>query len=139
MGAPVVLDTGPLVAFLDRNDPWHEWACAQVHEFTEPLLTCEAVLSECAHLTASSDPASRLLHSMLESGGLRLAFDLNDHLQAIAQLMAKYQDVPMSLADACLVRMSEVHDRSRVFTMDSDFKSYRRNSRQTIPLIYPAR
>lgn len=138
MGAPVVLDTGPLVAFLDRNDPWHEWACAEMRELAEPLLTCEAVLSECAHLTAKSDPASRLLHEMLEGGGLRIAFNLSDHLRAIANLMAKYQDVPMSLADACLVRMSELHDRSRVFSLDSDFKLYRRNSRQTIPLIYPA-
>lgn len=139
MGAPVVLDTGPLVAFLDRNDPWHEWACAQMRELNDPLLTCEAVLSECTHLTTSSDPASRRLHVMLESGGLRLAFDLNDHLQAVAHLMAKYHDVPMALADACLVRMSEIHDRAQVFTLDSDFKLYRRHGRQTIPLLYPAR
>lgn len=139
MGAPVVLDTGPLVAFLDRNDPWHEWACAQMRELNGPLLTCEAVLSECVHLMEGSDPAARRLHLMLENDGLRVAFDLNDHLQSIARLMGKYHDVPMSLADACLVRMSELHDQSRVFTLDSDFKLYRRNGRQSIPLIYPAR
>jgi predicted nucleic acid-binding protein len=137
MAVPALADTGPLVAFLDRNDPLHGWACVQVREQTEPMLTCEAVLSECVHLTAQIDPAARGLHDLLHSGGLRLAFDLGDHFHAVARLMAKYQDVPMSLADACLVRMSELHDRSLVFTLDSDFKLYRRNGRQTIPLIYP--
>ncbi|MFI5336994.1 MAG: type II toxin-antitoxin system VapC family toxin [Opitutales bacterium] len=139
MAAPVLADTGPLVAFIDRNDPAHGWACAQIRELEEPLLTCESVLSECAHLICHFDPAARSLHAMLQSGGLRLAFDLADQTHAVAALMTKYQDVPMSLADACLVRMSELHDRSRVFTLDSDFKLYRRNGRQAIPLLFPAR
>lgn len=139
MGAPVVLDTGPLVAFLDRHDPLHAWACACIREFSDPMLTCEAVLSESLHLTEHCDPAGRTILEMLRSGGLMLAFDLGDHLEAVSRLLVKYQDMPMSLADACLVRMSELHDRSRVFTLDSDFKLYRRNGRQAIPLIYPAR
>lgn len=138
MAAPVVLDTGPLVAYLDRHDPLHGWAGACIREFTEPMLTCEAVLSESLHLTEHCDPAGKAIFEMLRCGGLLLAFDLNDHLEAVARLLAKYQDAPMSLADACLVRMSELHDRSRVFTLDSDFKLYRRNGRQSIPLIYPA-
>ena len=139
MDAPVVLDTGPLVAFLDRRDPYHEWACGCIRELSNPMLICEAVLSEVVHLTAHFDSAGTRIHELLRGGGLLLAFDLGDHLEAVARLMAKYEDVPMSLADACLVRMSELHDRSRVFTLDSDFKLYRRNGRQAIPLIYPAR
>ena len=138
MDAPVLADTGPLVAFLDRNDPGHAWACAQFQRFTAPVLTCEAVLSEAAHLTIHIDPGARRLIDLLRADGLRLAFDLNDHLEAVAALLAKYHDVPMSLADACLVRMSELHDGARIFTIDSDFKLYRRHSRQAIPLIYPA-
>ncbi len=138
MDAPVVLDTGPLVAFLDRHDPLHGWACGCIREFSDPMLTCEAVISEGLHLTEHCDQAGQTVFEMLRSGGLLLAFDLGDHLEAVAHLMAKYQDTPMSLADACLVRMSELHDRSRVFTLDSDFKLYRRNGRQAIPLIYPA-
>lgn len=137
MGAPVIVDAGPLVAFLDRNDPLHAWACARVGDFNEPMVTCEAVLSECLHLTAACDPGASRLFALFESGGLRIGFDLDDHLGAVAQLVARYRNVPMSLADACLVRMSELHDRSSVFTADSDFKVYRRNGRQTIPLLFP--
>jgi predicted nucleic acid-binding protein len=139
MAVLALVDTGPLVAFLDRNDPWHRWACDEIRHLTEPLLTCEPVLSEAAHLIAHFDPSARRLHDLLRSDGLRLAFDLNDHLDAVANLMVKYEDIPMSLADACMVRMSELYDRSRVFTVDSDFRLYRRHSRQTIPLILPAK
>jgi predicted nucleic acid-binding protein len=137
MAAPVALDAGPLVALLDRNDPWHEWARAQLDSLTEPMLTCEAVLSEAAFLLEHSDPGHRRLMGLLNEDIVRLAFDLDDHLNAVATLMSKYDDVPISLADACLVRMSEIHDRAHVFTLDSDFKRYRRHGRQAIPLIYP--
>ncbi len=137
MGAPVLVDTGPLVAFLDRNDSDHAWACTEFQGFQGPLLTCEAVLSECAHLIAPIDPSAESLIDLLRADGVRLAFDLSDDLDAVAALMVKYADVPMSLADACLVRMSEIHDRARVFTLDSDFRRYRRHGRQAIPLIFP--
>lgn len=109
-----------------------------MRSFGSPMLTCEAVISECGHLTEQSDPGNQKLLTMLRAGGLRIAFDLENDLAAISALMAKYHDTPMSLADACLVRMSELHDRARVFTLDSDFKRYRRHGRQTIPLIFPA-
>ncbi len=133
----VLADSGPLVAFLDRNDPFHDWACTQIRDLTEPLSTCEAVLSECAHLTESLDPGNQRLMALPRAGGLRVAFDLKHHVEAIAFLLAKYHDVPMSLADACLVRLTELHDGARVFTLDSDFKLYRRHRRLAIPLIFP--
>lgn len=139
MGNPVVLDSGPLVALLDRSDPWHSWAGEQTKLLSEPMLTCEAVMSESAFLLRSDDPGFRRLTGLIRDGIIRLGFDLDDHFDAIAGLLAKYQDVPMSLADACLVRMSELHTNARVFTLDSDFKLYRRHGRQSIPLIYPAR
>ena len=139
MDVPVLADTGPLVAFLDRNDPLHAWACEQIRGFASPMLTCEPVISECAHLTVHCDPGARRLIELLQFDGLRLAFDLDDHLNAVAALLAKYHDIPMSLADACLVRMSELHDGARVFTIDSDFRLYRRHSRHVIPLIFPGR
>ena len=138
MADPVLADSGPLVAFLDRNDPFHAWACTVIRELDRPLLSCEAVLSECAHLTKGVDIGNQKLMALVRSGGLRLAFDLRTHLDPVATLMGKYHDVPMSLADACLVRMSELHDNARIFTLDSDFKLYRRHSRQAIPLIFPA-
>lgn len=137
MAAPVVADSGPLVAFLDRRDPWHSWACACIRELAEPMLTCEAVLSETLHLTEHCDPSGRTVFELLRAGGLRLAFSLEAHLEAVSHLLLKYQDGPISLADACLVRMTELHDGARVFTLDSDFRRYRRHGRQTIPLIFP--
>lgn len=134
----VLADTGPLVAFLGRNDPYHLWACERMREFTGPLFSCEAVLSECAHLTERADPGNQQLMTLLRLGGLRLTYSLRPDLEAVATYMAKYRDFPMSLADACLVRMSELHSGCRVFTLDSDFKRYRRHGRQTIPLICPA-
>jgi predicted nucleic acid-binding protein len=137
MGSPVVLDTGPLVALLDRQDPWHFWASDQTKLLTDPMLTCEAVLSESVFLLGPLDPGFKRLTGLFRDGVVRLGFDLDGQFDIVAGLLAKYYDTPMSLADACLVRMSELHANARVFTLDSDFKLYRRNSRQTIPLIYP--
>src|SRR6185436_11569104 len=103
-----------------------------------PFLTCEAVLSESMFLLQDIEGGRPTLVGLLRDGLVRLAFDVDDNLEAISRLLLKYEDVPMSLADACLVRMSELHDGARVFTTDSDFKLYRRHGRQTIPLIYPA-
>jgi predicted nucleic acid-binding protein len=138
MGNPVVLDTGPLVALLDRNDPWHGWAGEQLKQLIDPMLTCEAVVSESAFVLGARDPGFRRLSGLFRDGVVRLGFDLDEHFEAVAGLLAKYHDTPMSLADACLVRMSELHSTARVFTLDADFRLYRRNGRQTIPLIYPA-
>lgn len=139
MDDPVVLDTGPLVAFLDRTDPFHLWATEQLHGLRPPFLTCEAVISESLFLLQGRPEGVSTLLEYLREDLLKLAFDLDDHLTAVSHLLVKYQNIPMSLADACLVRMSELHDRSRVFTLDTDFKIYRRNGRQAIPLIFPAR
>ena len=138
MGNPVVLDAGPLAALINRDDQFHEWAVARLKETRGELLTCDAVISECYFILRQNPWGIIALLSYLEEGVVRLDFDLNGNLSAVCTLMRKYRDVPMSLADACLVRMSEIHDRARVFTLDSDFRVYRRHGRQSIPLIYPA-
>jgi len=134
----VVLDTGPLVAFIDRDDHRHEWSAAQLASLQPPFITCEAVISEALFLLPRARRGVPTLLSFLREGLVQVSFDLSDNLEAVTQLLSKYEDVPMSLADACLVRMSELHDNARVFTLDSDFKRYRRHSRQAIPLIFPA-
>lgn len=138
MATSVVLDAGPLVGFVDRRDPYHNWCVEELKRLQPPFLTCEAVISESLFLLEDVPHGSDQVMGMLKDDLIRLAFDLDDHLEAVSLLIAKYRDVPMSLADACLVRMSELHDGARVFTLDSDFKLFRRHSRQTIPLIYPA-
>ncbi len=137
MGSPVVLDTGPLVAFLNQEDALHAWTAEQLRSLQPPFLTCEAVISESYYLLSRARQGVPALMNLLQEDLIQTPFVLRDQLEAVAALMAKYHDVPMSLADACLVRMSELHDRARVFTLDADFKLYRRHSRQTIPLIFP--
>ncbi len=138
MGIPVVLDTGPLVAFIDGADAQHRWTSAQLASLQPPFITCEAVISEALFLLPRARRGVPTLLGFLREGLVEVSFHLDDNLESVTQLIGKYRDVPMSLADACLVRMSELHDRARVFTLDADFKLYRRHGRQTIPLIFPA-
>lgn len=138
MANPVVLDTGPLVAFIDGDDSQHSWTAAQLASLRPPFITCEAVISEALFMLPRARRGVPTLLSFLREGLVQVSFDFDDNLEAVTQLIQKYHDVPMSLADACLVRMSELHDRARVFTLDSDFRRYRRHGRQAIPLIAPA-
>jgi uncharacterized protein len=129
-----IADTGLLVAFLNRNDAYHDWAVGVAGRVTEPLLTCEAVLAEAAfHLQSVS-----LVLALVSEGLIAVAFDCNDHLPQLAALAKRYADRHPDLADLCLVRMSEIHSRHSVITVDrADFRVYRRNKREAIPLICP--
>jgi predicted nucleic acid-binding protein len=133
----VIVDTGPLVAFLNKRDTWHEWAVGQLAAIEPPLETCEAVVSEAVFLLRVDPRGSDALLELVERNLVVCSFHLNDALEHVRRLMKRYQDVPMSLADACLVRMTEERRASRVLTLDSDFRRYRRLGRQVIPLIAP--
>ena len=127
-------DTGFLVAFANRNDRFHDWAVSVASDATAPLLTCEPVLAETAfHLRSV-----QITLDMIRTGLIELAFDCNDHLVPLAALAQRYADRKPDLADLCLVRMSELHPRHSVVTVDRhDFRVYRRNKRDSIPLICP--
>jgi predicted nucleic acid-binding protein len=129
-----IADTGFLVAFARANDRHHDWAVGLASRVTEPLLTCEAVLAEAAfHLRSVS-----LVLAMVAEGLITVAFDCNDHLPRLAALARTYADREPDLADLCLIRMSEIYPRHSVITVDrDDFRVYRRNKRETIPLICP--
>jgi predicted nucleic acid-binding protein len=129
-----IADTGFLVAFANRSDRHHEWAVRVAERVSEPLLTCEAVLAEAAfHL--QSVP---LVLAMVREGLIMLAFDCRDHLPQLEALAARYADRRPDLADLCVIRMSELHPRHSVITVDrEDFRVYRRNKRETIPLVCP--
>ena len=133
----VILDTGPLVAFLDRRGRHHEWASAQWGLIRPPFLTCESVLAEACFLLAGKPGGLPLLFELLCRGMISLPFRLEDHAEAVAKLIEKYSNIPMSLADACLARMSELFPSGQVFTCDGDFRLYRKHGRQVIPLIAP--
>ncbi len=130
-------DTGPLVAFLNRRDHFHSWAKDQLGSIQPPMLTCEAVLTEACHLLRHSSEGSKAILELLERDLLRIAFRLDQEASAVSRLMTRYADLPMSLADACIVRMAEIHNRSKVLTLDSDFQIYRMHGRKIIPALLP--
>jgi predicted nucleic acid-binding protein len=132
-----IIDTGPLVAFLDRGERFHAWTVEQVQAIEAPLLVCEPVLAESMYLLSGHPRAQDALWGLLGAGALTIAFQVSEHLDALRALHRKYRDRPISLADASIVRMAEVFDRHRVFTLDSDFTVYRKNARQPLDLIHP--
>lgn len=135
----ILVDTGPLVAYLDSNDQDHDWAKDQFMRMMRPLLTCEAVIAESLFLLGRGGIDPDGLLNLIRRGLVVPEFSLVAEIQAIHQLMRTYRNIPMSLADACLVRMAELHDRSVVFTLDSDFVVYRKARRKVIPLLRPDR
>lgn len=139
MTRDAIADTGPLVAFLDRGERNHVWAVARVRELATPLLVCEPVLAESMHLLARQPKAQDALLGLLEKGALQITFQVAEHVPELRALRRKYSDRPMSLADACIVRMAELHERHRVFTLDSDFSVYRKHGREALELIEPSR
>jgi uncharacterized protein len=133
----VLLDAGPLIGYLNRRDQYHGWAVESWESLTEPLWTCEAVLSEAIfNLQSEGMPLDSVLH-YLESGIIRLDFSMEANRADVLNLLRKYADQPMSLADACLVRMAELNANCQVFTTDKDFQVYRRKGRGVIPLLAP--
>ena len=137
-GPTVLLDTGPWVALHCRDDAHHVWARSQFATLASPLLTCEAVVAETCFLLARGghDPAKAL--ALVSRGVVRLGMSLGEEIASVQALFERYGNVPASLADACLVRMSELYEHSRVFTLDSDFHIYRRHGRKVIALLRPA-
>jgi predicted nucleic acid-binding protein len=133
-----ICDTGPLVAYLNRNDPYHAWAVALMKQIRPPMLTCEAVLTEAAYFLREDRVEVDPLFQLLERGALRLDFEMSTHWPRMRTLMARYKQ--MDLADAAIVAMSESHSRSQVLTVDRrDFSVYRRNDRQAINFVAPSR
>jgi len=135
MARNVLVDAGFVVALLSRRDAHHQWAMTQAPELPPPWSTCEAVLSEAFHLLGARGGPG--LNTLLRRRALVIAFEVVEHLEPVLRLMEKYCDVPMSLADACLVRMSEILADPVILTTDEDFRIYRRHSRQTVPCVAP--
>ena len=132
-----IIDTGPLVAFFDRSERHHGWVAERVEELEAPLLVCEPVLTEALYLLARYSGAQQALFELLQNGALHIAFRIEEHVDALRRLMQKYRDTPMSLADACVVRMAEIHEQHDVLTLDSDFSVYRKHGRVPLTLICP--
>ena len=139
MPRAAIVDTGPLVAFLDRGERYHAWTVEQVQSLDVPLLVCEPVLAEAMYLLSGQFKAQDALFGLFAGGALRIGFQVNEHVEALRALQRKYRDRPISLADACIVRMAEMYGRHLIFTLDSDFTVYRKNGREPLELILPVR
>jgi predicted nucleic acid-binding protein len=136
MARNALVDAGFLVALLSRRDGNHAWAAVQAQRFLPPWSTCEAALSEAFDLLQA--PGGLVLAALLRRRAVLPVFDLNENLERALELMEKYADVPMSLADACLVRMTETLATPVLLTTDSDFRIYRRHGRQAVPCVVPS-
>jgi uncharacterized protein len=132
-----LLDTGPLISFLGAGLQHHRWAVEQWKRLSPPLLTCEPVLTEAAFLLKRDGRDSDPLFELLERGVIRIALAVQEHQADLRALMRRYRNRPMSLADACLVRLSEIHASAEILTLDSDFRIYRRHGNKVIPVRTP--
>ena len=133
----VIADTGALVALIDPDTREHGWACEVARRSRRPFLTSEPVLAEAAFILARDGFDADALFALADTGSLLVGIDFNGERSRLRELMRRYRNVPMSLADATLVRMSERHRDSRIWTLDSDFLVYRRHGNKTIPLLMP--
>jgi predicted nucleic acid-binding protein len=132
-----IADTGPLIALFDRAERHHRWVRDRIGELDSPLLVCEAVLTEAMYLLARLPGAHDGLFQLLEKEALSIAFQMTEHTALLHTLLRKYRDIPMSLADACVVRMAEIYEDHAVFTLDADFAIYRKHDRTPLELIHP--
>ncbi len=137
MSKRVILDTGVLVAYFRKSDRFHEWAVAQWGQVDLPVFTCDAVISEACFLFRDLPHIQRAIFELIEGNVIAIAFNLQEESSNIRTLMSRYESVPMSFADACLVRMSEQIGNSAVMTLDSDFKIYRKYRNKEIFVIQP--
>jgi predicted nucleic acid-binding protein len=131
------IDTGPLVALLNSRDAHHRWATETLDKIAPPLYTCEAVVSEACFLVRHLKGGPDAVLALISRSLILPAFRLDAELEAVRKLMAKYATVPMSLADACLVRLAELDRDLTIITLDENFRIYRRHGRQHVPTLMP--
>ena len=132
----ILLDTGPLVAILNQRDAYHAWSVDQARGLAPPFFTCEAVLAEAHFLLQGTKQGRRHLIELLDSGRIELTGLIAENLSRVGELMNTYSNVRMDFADACLVCMNELTGGT-VFTLDSDFRIYRKYQAEAIDLLIP--
>lgn len=133
----ILIDTGPIVAGLIKTDQYHDWAVAQLSQHKAPLHTCDAVIAEAMYLIQRYGGDATQVLRLISRGVIRVTFSLEEESRTLEQLMRKYADLPMDLADACLVRMYERYPQSTVLTLDRDFFVYRARGKDAIDVISP--
>ncbi|PSB21209.1 PIN domain-containing protein [Phormidesmis priestleyi ULC007] len=138
MSHPVLLDTGPLVASLKAQDQFHAWAVAELDRVPSPVITCEAVITEACFLLRNTPSGEATILALIADELIQMPLRIEDEAIALQTLLTQYRSVPMSLADACLVRLAELYPDSPILTLDSDFYIYRKHKNQAISVIAPS-
>jgi len=133
----VILDTGPLTAFLNRRDNYHYWMLGQLQKTTSAFITCEAVLSETLYLAGHSHAAILAISGMIREDLIRVYPVMSEYSEPVLQLMKKYSDLPASLADVCLLQMYNLGMGDKIMTLDSDFRIFRDKKSKPLKLITP--
>ena len=133
----ILIDTGPIAALLNKRDRYHQQVMRKLAELPPPLLTCEAVVTEACFLTYKHGNSPDAVLELIENEFMVITPALRHEIPVVRALMRKYADVPMSFADACLVRMAELYDNSAILTLDADFRIYRKHGRQSLETIMP--
>lgn len=133
----ILVDTGPIVAFLNRRDRFHDWAKRSLSHVEPPLLSCEAVVSEACFLLRRVPSGPEKVLELVTRGLIDTSFRLREEAGAIEVMMNRYADLPVSFADACLLRMAETNPESRVMTCDHHFMIYRILGRRVVPSWMP--
>lgn len=133
----IIIDAGPLVASLVKQDEYHDWASRIIADLPAPLITSESVITEACFLLHRHKLPLDSLWRLFERESLVIGFDLQAEVEAVKALSAKYRMLPMSLAGATLVRLAEMYDDATIFTLDHHFRIYRKHGRRQIPLIIP--
>ena len=132
-----IIDTGVIVAYINRKDSYHKWAINILKTVSPPVITCEPVIIESSYILRKFEKGNQLLFQLIKEHLLEIRFNMQVEIEKIDSLFNQYADLPMSIADACLVRMFEIFHDSKIVTIDSDFKIYRKNKNEIIPLIIP--
>lgn len=135
--AQIISDAGPLVAYFDRSAADHDWVRSQFEQLEGSLLCCQPVITEALFLLKRDGLNPDWILALIERGDLLCDFDMAGEIVSLRRLLHQYRNLPATLADVCLVRMSELHPQSMVLTLDRDFLVYRKNRRQNIPLLAP--
>jgi predicted nucleic acid-binding protein len=136
VAAEALIDTGAMLALLDRNDRWHTACAAAFHQLRLPLLTSEAVLTELFHLVGDNNREIDAAWKSVRSGALALSAISDTDFPALDSLMRRYRGRPMDFADATLVHLAERHSLSLILTIDhDDFETYRIQSRRRFRIV----
>ena len=132
---PVLLDTGVIVALLDRSERLHSVCAETVQEIEAPLVTCEAVIAESCYLLRKLAGASEAVMENVAAGIFQIPFQLSAEAIGVRKVLRKYRDRQIDLADACLIRLADEFGTADILTLDRDFAIYRWARHKTFRML----